>query len=245
MHEASLHEVNCVVTLTYDEVHLPADGSLDKLAVPRTVRKLRKRGFGCRYFQCGEYGDREFRPHYHAALFGLDFPDKCPTEKSKSGADQWVSATLDSVWGQGLATIGTLNFESAAYIARYVTKKVTGKKAAEHYARVDPFTGEMYQLEPEFATMSRRPGIAAGWFEKFAAEVYPSDEVISRGRRAKPPRYYDKVLEKTRPKAMEYIRNKRAKEAKANDEGGVRRLYVSQAKKAQQKHKNRRSYENE
>jgi len=194
MHEASLHDANCVVTLTYDEDHVPADGSLDKSAVPTVVRRLRKRGGRARYFQCGEYGERELRPHYHVCLFGYDFADKVECEPSKSGATQWVSRELESLWPNGLCTVGTLNFESAAYIARYVTKKVTGKRAADHYARVDPFTGELYQVEPEFATMSRRPGIGAGWFAKYSEEVFPSDEVIVRGKACRPPRYYEERL---------------------------------------------------
>lgn len=107
---------------------------------------------------------------------------------------QWVSPELEHFWPYGISKIGSLNFESAAYIARYVTKKITGQKALEHYSRVDPYTGEIYQVEPEFATMSRRPGIGAGWFEQYSAEVYPHDEVIVRGRACKPPRYYDGKL---------------------------------------------------
>jgi len=194
MHESSLHESNCVVTLTYDEDHLPADGSLDKLAFPGFIRRLRRRGASARYFHCGEYGERELRPHYHACLFGFDFGDKVQCEASKSGADQWVSAELERLWPFGMSKVGTLNFESAAYIARYVTKKVTGQRAAAHYERVNPLTGELVQVEPEFATMSRRPGIGAGWFAKFGEEVFPSDEVIVRGRSCRPPRYYEERL---------------------------------------------------
>lgn len=194
MHEASLYDRNCVVSLTYDEAHLPPDGSLDKVAVPLFVRRARKRGHRFRYFQCGEYGEEFARPHYHAALFGMDFADKVLGDPSKSGADQWVSRELEHLWPFGRCTIGSLNFESAAYIARYVTKKVTGERAQDHYERVNPLTGELVQVEPEFATMSRRPGIGAGWFKQFGSEVYPSDEVIVRGRACKPPRYYDKQL---------------------------------------------------
>lgn len=194
MHEASLHDRNCVVTLTYDDAHLPADGSLDREAFPRFVRRLRKRGVRTRYFHCGEYGEAFSRPHYHGCLFGYDFPGRELVAPSKSGAAQWVSRELDRLWPFGFATIGTLNFESAAYIARYVTKKVTGQRAQEHYERLNPLTGELVQVEAEFATMSRRPGIGHGWLAKYGREVYPSDEVIVRGRAAKPPRYYDKQL---------------------------------------------------
>lgn len=193
MHEAQLHDANCVVTLTYDDDHLPRDGSLDKPAFPKFIRRLRKAGGVVRYFHCGEYGELG-RPHYHGCLFGHDFADKALCEPSKSGADQWVSAALDGLWPYGIAKIGSLNFESAAYIARYVTKKVTGRAAEGHYARVDDETGEIVQIEPEFATMSRRPGIGRSWFDAFKSDVYPSDEVICRGRSAKPPRYYDKLL---------------------------------------------------
>lgn len=194
MHEASLYDANCVVTLTYDDEHLPADGSLDRLAVPSFIRRMRRVGERVRYFQCGEYGDANGRPHYHGCLFGVDFADKVVSEPSKSGASQWVSPSLERFWPFGRCTVGTLSFESAAYVARYVCKKVTGQRAVKHYERVDACSGEVYQIEPEYATMSRRPGIGAGWFEKFGAEVYPSDEVIVRGRACKPPRYYDERL---------------------------------------------------
>lgn len=194
MHEASLHDANCVVTLTYDEKHLPADASLDKRAFPLFIRRLRKTGVRARYFHCGEYGDKRKRPHYHGCLFGHDFADKVLGPPSKSGADQWLSRSLERLWPYGLCTIGTLNFESAAYIARYVCKKVTGRAAEGAYSRVDEATGEVFSIEPEFATMSRRPGIGSVWFDRFGSEVFPSDEVICRGRACKPPRYYDKQL---------------------------------------------------
>lgn len=80
----------------------------------------------------------------------------------------------------------------------------------------DAETGEMIPLQPEFALMSRRPGIAAGWFQKYGKEVYPHDAVIVRGRECKPPRYYDIALEKEDPVAM--ARVSRARQERANDE---------------------------
>lgn len=223
MHEASLHDVNCVVTLTYDEAHVPPDGSLVKRAFPDFIRRLRKRGHKARYFHCGEYGDLG-RPHYHGALFGFDFRDKVPCEPSKSGAAQWVSPFLEELWPAGICKVGALNFESAAYIARYVTKKVTGRAAEGHYARVDDSTGEMFQIEPEFATMSRRPGLAHGWFDRFESDVYPADEVIVRGRSCKPPRYYDKKLSEDELAALKSARF--VGSVGRISEGGASRLHV-------------------
>lgn len=214
MHEASLYEDNCFITLTYDNEHLPLYGTLVKRDFVLFMKRLRKRfGSGVRFFQCGEYGDKYGRPHYHAILFNLDFPDKV-LYSVRDGNNLFVSPVLNDLWGHGLCVIGAVTFDSAAYVARYVVKKRTGKGAAEHYTRVDSVTGEMYELVPEYATMSRRPGLAAGWFSKFSGDVYPSDFVVSRGHKMKPPRYYDDLYEAVNPYGMLDIRNVRAKACK-------------------------------
>jgi len=193
MHEASLSEANAFITLTYDDDHLPADRSLDRRAFPLFMKRLRKTGAKVRYFHCGEYGELEWRPHYHACLFGFDFEDK-ELWKERHGLPVWRSRGLESLWPFGMSEIGTVTFGSAAYVARYITKKITGRNADEHYERFDARTGESYQLEPEYTTMSRRPGIGRGWVEKWSGDVFPSDEVIVDGKSVKPPRYYEGEL---------------------------------------------------
>lgn len=221
MHEASLHEDNCFLTLTYSDENLPRNGSLDRSAMPRFFKRLRRRGVRCRYYQCGEYGEENGRPHYHAAVFGFGFPDRTVWTRS-GGNPLFRSALLEEVWPLGHATIGALTFESAAYVARYVTKKVTGARAEEHYSRVDPETGEVYQLEPEHATMSRNPGIGAGWIDRYRSDVYPSDEVIVNGRQAKPPRYYDSRLERVDPEAFANVKSARRAGRSREDETPAR-----------------------
>lgn len=88
-----------------------------------------------------------------------------------------------------------MTYQSAGYVTRYVTKKVTGPAAVRHYQRVDGETGEVVEVHPEYATMSRRPGIGATWFARFGEEVYPSDGVVVGGGLAKPPRYYDQLAD--------------------------------------------------
>jgi len=57
VHEASLYDSNCFVTLTYSDSHLPRDCSLDPDAVPLFMKRLRKRfGDGIRVFYCCVYG---------------------------------------------------------------------------------------------------------------------------------------------------------------------------------------------
>jgi len=210
MHEKQMHEDSCMVTLTYDDDHLPDHGSLSLEDMTLFLKRLRKRS-RFRYFYCGEYGEERKRPHYHALLFGIDFPDKVRCGTTKSGAEAWTSPELAAIWKGGSVQVGTITFESAAYVARYCVKKVTGSQAKTEYERVDPRTGEIVSVRPEFANMSRRPGIGARWIEKFHSEVYPSDEVIVRGYAAKPPRYYDAYLKSVDADASEAVRRERSK----------------------------------
>lgn len=188
MHEASLHEDNCLVTLTYDDDHLPFYGTLDREAFPLFARRLRKRFAKPRYLMCGEYGEDNGRPHYHACLFGVDFPDKVQVGV-RGEYPVWRSGLLEKLWPLGFSEVGTLTYESAQYVARYVLKK--RKNSAVEYSRVAMDTGEVFDVEPEYATMSRRPGLGKGWIEKWKSEVFPSDEVLVNGKLMKPPRYYE------------------------------------------------------
>lgn len=185
MHEAALYERNCFITLTIADQHMPKDGSLDKSVFQKFMKRLRKEfpGDKIRYYHCGEYGEKYGRPHYHACLFNFDFLDKYHWTR-RGSFPVWRSATLERLWPFGNSEIGTVTFESAAYVARYIMKKVTGPLGEEFYAgKLAPYT-----------TMSRRPGIGRAWYERFKSEVYPSDSVVVRGKLAKPPRYYDRLF---------------------------------------------------
>ncbi len=217
MHEASLHDSNCFITLTYDDDHVPRFGSLLMDDWQKFFKRLRKRVGSLRFFGCGEYGEQFGRPHYHACVFGYDFPDKV-LWTTRGGHDVFRSDLLESVWTYGHSEIGSCTFDSAAYVARYCVKKVTGSRAQSHYECVDPETGEIGSRLPEFSTMSRRPGIGAGWFELFSSDVYPSDEVIVNGVAGKPPRFYDRLLESSDPEVLKRIVLARSRARKREDE---------------------------
>lgn len=219
MHEASLHEFNCFVTLTYSDDKLPYGGTLVKEDLQKFQKRLNKAcrerwGYPVpRFFQCGEYGEQLSRPHYHALLFGLDFPDKKLFTRRESG-DLYTSDMLSAVWGRGHCTVGALTFESAAYVARYVVKKL---EEASDYVRMDEY-GQVHEVIPEFVTMSRGGrgdlgGIGRGWFERWSNEVYPSDEVVVRGYLSKPPRYYDVLQQEAEPSVFDYVRLRRREAA--------------------------------
>ena len=211
MHEASLYDFNSFVTLTYDNEHLPEYNSLDYKHFQDFMKRLRKRfsGTTIRFYMCGEYGDESLRPHYHACLFNCFFPDRRRRPGSNSGAILYTSEILSKLWPFGLSSIGDVTFESAAYVARYVLKKVTGDDADSHYRSIDPLTGEVSVRVPEFAHMSLKPGIGAGWFDKFGSDVFPHDFVVSRGTEAKPPRFYDKLLHLRDPSMLEDVKYSR------------------------------------
>ena len=236
VHEASLHEDNCFITLTYNNESLPEDGSLNKKHFQDFMKRLRKKykNKKIRYYHCGEYGDKNFRPHYHAIIFGLEFDDQ-KLFTVNNGEKLYTSEKLEKLWPFGFSTIGTVTFESAAYVARYVMKKVNGKNAKNHYERVDSNTGEIYSLVPEYNTMSRRPGIAAGWFDKYKDDVYPSDNIHLREKTFRPPKFYDKMYEHLMPNEMEKIKMQRMKNMQkhAKDNTAERLAVKEQVKNAQ------------
>lgn len=210
VHEASLHDENCFLTLTYNNENLPLDGSLNKRDIQLFFKRLRKRYEDklIRYFQCGEYGDKTFRPHHHAIVFGFDFPDKSLFSRS-GGVPLFVSPSLQELWPYGFCTIGSVSFDSACYVARYVTKKITGEKADVHYK------GKL----PEYTTMSRRPGIGRGFYEKYRKDLYNYDKcVVKNNLICKPPRYYDSIYDIEYPDEFGRIKARRKATALARPE---------------------------
>ena len=166
---------------------------------------------------CGEYGEdlqqpsKLGRPHFHACLFGLDFDDK-QLYTVRDDVKLYTSATLEKIWGKGFVTIGDVTFESAAYVARYIAKKITGDASESHYYKLNFDTGEIQKVKPEYTTMSRRPGIAANWYERYASDLH-KDFITVNGIKMKPPKYYDAKLEEDEPELYEILKEQRKYEA--------------------------------
>ena len=195
---------------------------------------------------CGEYGDAGNRPHYHAILFGWNPNDWMYLFDSPSGEPIYTSEIIEKVWGQGFVTIGSVSFESAAYVARYCMKKITGKKADEidtqtglkHYERFNQYTGEIHQILPEYSAMSngghRGHGIGYGWISKYTRDVYPKDFTTVRGVKMRPPRYYDKYINSIDADMYDDIKAGRLLKGYQNEDNTPERLKVREAvKKAQ------------
>lgn len=238
VHEASLWEDNCFLTLTYSDENLPENGSLSKgqgSDFQLFMKRLRKKfGEGIRFFQCGEYGEQNFRPHHHACLFNFDFPDKV-LWSNRLGNRLYTSEILNSIWGHGYCIIGEVTFESAAYVARYITKKIYGDRATEYYDN----------RIPEYITMSRRPGIGSGWIEKYGKNTYPNDDIVINGKKLKPPKYYDRVYEAIDEKAVHLAKIDRKIFAEKNpDFHDRRRLEVKEKIQKLKAERLKRGYEN-
>lgn len=224
-----MHEDNCFITLTYDDDHVPHDYSLNYTHFQKFMKRLRKAVGPTRFYMCGEYGETYGRPHFHACLFGFRFPDLLPWRKSSAGFQLYRSDMLESLWQKGNCEVGEVTFESAAYIARYIMKKVNGKDAESHYEMVDGATGEIYSRVPEFTHMSLKPGIGYEWFKKYAAEVFPQDRIVVRGAECKPPRYYKNKLDADSDLVAQIDYNRYLTGLKLGDDNTPERLAVREA----------------
>jgi hypothetical protein len=203
VHESEMHNASSFITLTYNNDNLPANHSISKREIQNFLKRLRKRidkeyGQKIRFFACGEYGERKNRPHYHAIIFGTEFPDR-ELYSFRQGVSLFTSELLNSVWKKGYAVIGNVTFDSAAYVARYVMKKQKGtstenEKYKEKYMLVDTDTGEIHFQEPEFSLMSRKPGLGKTWFEKYKQDT-DKDYLVIDGIKMNLPTYYDSLLD--------------------------------------------------
>lgn len=219
MLELQYHERACFITLTYNDDNLPVSHYVDsngeeqisftlvKKHLQDFMKRLRKRyePQKIRFFACGEYGSKSRRPHYHAILFGVDFSeDKTIWKTTPEGYIEYRSPTLEKLWTFGFSMIAEVNFETCAYVSRYCTKKRYGRQNMYY---------QTFGLVPEFNLMSRRPGIAAQYYEDHKDEVYINQEIFvstfNGGKKLRPPSYFDRLYDIDYPEEMEEIRKAR------------------------------------
>jgi len=172
MHEVKEWPVSSFITLTYNEEHLPKNLSLVKTDVQLFFKRLRKNlNKNIKYFLGGEYGELCKRPHYHAVVFGVGPGDR---------------ETIERSWGKGFVYIGTVTHDSARYVASYTLKKLNGDAALSYLRR---------GVIPEFALMSRNPGIGARFLAKHTPFLKQNGFCVVKGNKVSLPRYYsDKIF---------------------------------------------------
>lgn len=227
-HELRMHECSSFLTLTFAPENLPDDNGVHvrdvQLFIKRARKMLEPRGIKIRYFACGEYGDAGDRPHYHILLFGYDFPDRKPWRKTSTGHVTYRSAELEKLWPFGHSEIGTVTPESAAYVARYITKKINGDRAEDHYTRPHPLTGQLHRVQAEFLCMSTKPGIGLEWLEKNYGDTVTWDFSVVNGVKRPTPPYYKKKM--TELEQLRITAERKRKARKHADNNTDRRLMV-------------------
>lgn len=251
--ESLQYEYNYFLTLTYDDDHLLERCSRSNYQVDHMtgevieqfdscslnpddlhrfmhdLRQLFDRKYGengIRFFACGEYGSKTHRPHFHILLFNCNIRDLVIYKVSR-GNTLFNSADITKCWPYGFSVIGDLTYESCAYVARYMLKKVKG----------DPGYYERNGLVPEFVRMSRRPGIAKSYYDRNSGRIYLSDQIIIKtakgAREVRPPKYFDRMYEADCPEDFQRIKDVRVRKAEAMEKSvmsktdvGSRKLYL-------------------
>jgi hypothetical protein len=210
--ELQQHPQAAWTTLTYDESHKPP--TLDKRHLQLFLKRLRK-GLGpnriVRYFASGEYGEQTERPHYHAILYGLSENERNFIE------DRWGLGHARTV----AATAATIN-----YTAGYTAKKI-GYKQKMIPEQVDLRTGEVYNWQPPFIQMSRRPGIGAH------ARQWPQSwrsYAIQDGYRIPVPRYlHESWKAQASPEAIEMLQYEKQELATKLNQASLLQLEAAEA----------------
>lgn len=195
MHEAKYSLNNHFITLTYSNETLPPDADL-RYEDLRNFFKRARHVFqtpdtSFRYFACGEYGDKTLRPHYHFAAFDFKIPDLRPFKRTESGW-YFISESLRETWGYGHVIVAPLEWSSAGYIARYVTKKMRGEDVrVKRAAANSDEEAEYYTVQRAFQSK----GLGLRWYLDNKQEVWDLDACMYRGQYlVKVPRYYFKKL---------------------------------------------------
>lgn len=185
--ELQEHPKAAFTTLTYSNEKLPP--TLQKRHLQLFLKRLRfkfsegrKTSRTVRFFACGEYGERTKRPHYHAILF------------SASTAD---AEAIQKAWTYGHAHTVTATPAAINYVAGYTAKKL-GEMREAQTEKVDPDTGEVYNHQPPFLQMSRRPGIGGEARQKFKTSW--RNCAVMNGQTQPVPRYLHEAWKKTATK---------------------------------------------
>lgn len=207
MHESTLHEENIFLRLSYDNEHIPPNQSLDKRHCQLFMKALRNRvDKKLRFYLCGEYGEKNNRPHYHVILFGYRPKDAQYLSIPFRKHNLYRSEEIERSWKKGQIAFGEVTFESAQYVSKYCHKLITGELSNEHYG----------DRIPEFALMSRNPGIGKNWYVKHHKDLFPRDECkFRRGGKIidmSVPKYYTNLYEQENPDDYARIKRERRKQ---------------------------------
>lgn len=232
------HRESIFATFTLNDDHL-GDGSLSKRTLQLLFKRLAFKQGPFRRFAVGEYGGKFGRPHYHAIIFGQGFLEDRYRWRKDGAIQYFRSPSLEAAWTdpETGASLGHVEFSgvslgAAEYCAKYALKRrrahaEPGSRRQDEgpmglgvYVRPHPKTGEPVEVLPEFALMSRRPGIGATWAKLYGHEAVADEElrITGRGGEAKKrpiPRFFRDRFALDFPEWAESLKADRTDRAKA------------------------------
>lgn len=237
--EMKLHKDNCFITLTYnnDNVLVRKDplclASLRYKHFQNFIKRLRKRfpDDKFQYLVSGEYGLKDGRSHWHAIIFGFDFPDKELVYVSK-GYNHYSSQILNECWSIynkkeniyepiGFTDLCNVDYDCCNYVAQYVLKKLPVDQKGVTVGSYLDSNGDLQNIEltdvcPPMVRSSRNPAIGLNYYKKYGEQAVELgyQGIVNKGevKKIRTPEYYYKKFEQDNPVRFEQI--KKCKEEK-------------------------------
>lgn len=179
---------SALVTLTYNDDHLPKDKSVSRDDWTLFRMRLRKNlGRAYRFFISSEYGEDNYRPHYHVILFGFDV------------GDEHDMKALYNAWSPYQSEIGYFEADYLTagrirYALKYIVKEFG--KDAELY--------ESLGLKPLFHSVSK--GVGKTWFLDHLESIRKLHGYYVDGKLRPLPRYYEDLLHTGDDEAVKFNR---------------------------------------
>lgn len=169
--EANYWKESVFVTLTYSPEYIPNPPTIAVRELQLFFKRLRKNSRKkIAYYACGEYGEKNDRPHYHAIIFGVS-----PREKK----------LLQDCWQKGFVNLGIVTYDSIRYVAQYIDKKFISIETKEVYQR--------FGLRQPFQLVSK--GLGLRWAMENKEELKQNGFMLHNGHEVGLPRYYKDKLE--------------------------------------------------
>ena len=176
-------------TLTYRDSDLPSDYSLHKEHLEKFFNDVRNdlRGENkIKFLASGEYGSKNFRPHYHAIIFGVGLSNNKRIIGAKDVTYDSVNRILEKNWTKGNVFNGCVTYNSCRYTASYVFKKYYDSLRDEVYLQNG--------LQVPFQKVSN--GLGKSWYQEYGKVTLKRGYIMFNGVKHTIPRYFLKLYEK-------------------------------------------------